>query len=92
MILGIIDDVEWISEWVIKQRPSKILGLLQFMKFSSMENNVFKLNLPRFIFKDENGDFQMNSSETVTSLIDLDTNLRKHLGIPSNCRLPLIAD
>ncbi len=89
---GTENDLRHISEWLSKQRPSTVLGLIQFAKSTQNWMAPVRMKTPATLHRDENGKLAWRAPEEVKSISELDVALRGYLAIEVSRRIPLITD
>lgn len=92
-IVGLENDLDWLSDWMGRSKPSVVLGTLQFQRFRNKSaRKEMKLPLPRMMAITETKILALLPSQNASSLDEADELLRSQIGIEKNVRVPLIAD
>lgn len=92
-LIGDTRDLERLSIWFRKLRPSKALGLLQFAKeFSNSWDSNCNIFMPSTLTFNKTGDLEWSEPTVANSLRSADKILRERLNIQLGRRIPLIAD
>jgi hypothetical protein len=92
VLTGPGSDLSALATWLSGQRPSNVLGLIQFAKDKANWAVPVKIRLPPTLHWDEGRKLAWRAPEEVSSLSELDSVLRGYLGIPNSRRIPLITD
>jgi hypothetical protein len=86
-------DMSWLLDWLSKQRPSRVLGLLQFAKtFGTIWERPVEFPVPPTVEPAEGGAWQWTPPTTAKSLKEADAQLRAKMAIAPDRHLPLLAD
>jgi hypothetical protein len=91
-LLGSKSETNIAAAWFENQRPSTVLGLLQFARRTPKWSESVVVKTPATLYFDSSGKLAWRESETVSSLEELDSVLRGYLHIPITRRIPLITD
>jgi hypothetical protein len=91
-LLGSKSETNIAAAWLENQRPSTVLGLLQFARRTRKWSEFVAVKTPATLYLDSSGKLAWRESETVSSLEELDSVLRGYLHIPITRRIPLITD
>lgn len=89
---GATDNLPSVAKWLSTQRPSNVLGLIQFAKDKPTWIAPIDIAVPATLHWDDNRKLAWRSPEKLASLSELDALLRKYLQIPVSRRIPLITD
>jgi hypothetical protein len=93
VLMGYSREAEWLGNTLGTVRPSLALGLLQFGRDTSpIWTNHLAVKLPLMMRVNDQLQLSWEEPPEVESLAQADVALRLQMGVPSDARVPLIAD
>jgi tetratricopeptide (TPR) repeat protein len=91
VLIGQNNDYNALNLWFSSQRPSEVIGILQFARNRKSYDTSFSITLPRTLtFK--NGSLQWRETINASSLSEADRILREYLAVPMDRIIPLLTD